>query len=142
MEKLRELERLGKAGSLTATDMADHDEEESADKTFLRFKKIVAHTPDQVLRYWRGGKPLWISSDGTLAAESVPKCEVCCGPRTFEFQIMPQLVARLALDAGLGEASIDWGVLVVYTCAKSCNQGDSPYKTEYIVRQNVAASRT
>ena len=61
----------------------------------------------QVLRYARGGKPLWISDRDQLppppvpplapaaGGAAVPRCEYCDGPREFEFQVMPQLLHSL-----------------------------------------------
>ena len=50
---------------------------------------------------------------------------------------MPQLLASLGLDTGLGQASIDWGVLVVYSCSDSCDATGPAYKKEFLFRQNV-----
>ena len=42
----------------------------------------------QVLRYDRGGKPLWVTDYNILQNSSaVPDCEKCGAPRHFEFQV-------------------------------------------------------
>ena len=44
---------------------------------------------------------------------------------------MPQLLNKLGLDA-----SVDWGVLAVYTCKKSCDFGaGNGYAREFLFRQ-------
>lgn len=40
-----------------------------------------------MLRYDRGGEPLWISSKGILNNDKVPNCELCNGKRVLEFQV-------------------------------------------------------
>ena len=48
---------------------------------------------------------------------------------------MPQLLNYLNVDS-VGE-SIDWGTLVVYTCADSCAIGEH-YAQEYVLKQDFA----
>uniref|UniRef100_A0A8C3KDF8 Programmed cell death protein 2 C-terminal domain-containing protein n=1 Tax=Calidris pygmaea TaxID=425635 RepID=A0A8C3KDF8_9CHAR len=48
---------------------------------------------------------------------------------------MPQLLNHLQVDS-LGE-SIDWGTLVVYTCADNCG-GGSEYLEEFIWKQDFS----
>ena len=48
---------------------------------------------------------------------------------------MPQLLNHLQVDSL--EESVDWGTLVVYTCAQSCGDGSS-YQTEFIWKQKFA----
>ena len=52
------------------------------------------------------------------------------------FQIMPQLLNFI--DVGIELNSIDWGVLVVYTCKSSCDQGPA-YKEEFIIKQDLSS---
>lgn len=42
----------------------------------------------QVIRYSRGGRPLWVSSSHVPAEEEIPPC-TCGANRTFEFQVGP-----------------------------------------------------
>uniref|UniRef100_A0A8C8AFI8 Programmed cell death protein 2 C-terminal domain-containing protein n=1 Tax=Otus sunia TaxID=257818 RepID=A0A8C8AFI8_9STRI len=48
---------------------------------------------------------------------------------------MPQLLNHLQVDS-LGE-SIDWGTLVVYTCADNCGEGNE-YLEEFIWKQDFS----
>lgn len=57
------------------------------DKDFHRFKKRIASDLKQVLRFDRGGKPLWITSKNQPELSDIPACEVCKAPRVFEFQV-------------------------------------------------------
>jgi len=109
-------------------------------KAFSDFKKKIASAPDQIMRYSRGGDPVWIS-DSPLPL--VPPCEICKSPRKFEFQIMPQLLTHLKVDE-VGK-SIDWGVLSVFTCSQSCDisvsvtqPGLSAYRSEFVIKQDVS----
>ncbi|NWU91578.1 PDCD2 protein, partial [Upupa epops] len=112
--------------------MAKHETKE--DKIFQMFKKRVAAEPEQIIRYCRGGEgPVWVS--GENIPEEIPNC-VCGAKRIFEFQIMPQLLNHLQVDR-FGE-SIDWGTLVVYTCADSCG-GSDKYLEEFIWKQDFSA---
>ncbi|XP_053829508.1 programmed cell death protein 2 isoform X2 [Vidua macroura] len=134
--------------------MAKHETEE--EKIFQMFKKQVAAEPEQmqncrqkdldcipdcvqIIRYCRGGEgPLWVSGENRPEEKDIPNC-ICGAKRIFEFQIMPQLLNHLQVDS-LGE-SIDWGTLVVYTCAESCS-GGSEYLEEFIWKQDYSMGCT
>ena len=115
--------------------------ETKMDKRYTRFKETTKLSPDQVIRYQRLGEPLWISSKKIPEAKDIPDCEFCGAPRIFEFQIMPQMLNNLGLDGSSQESNlaaegIDWGVLCIYTCSSSCNEG-SAYKQEFLWKQNI-----
>ena len=64
---------------------------------------------------------LWISSQGKLSTSSIPDCQHCGGRRSAEAQILPTLLSYLSeLDHTKPEA-LDWGVLNLYTCERSCD---------------------
>lgn len=116
----------------------DHGQERRKfDDQFARFKSQVDPEPSQVLRYSKGGAPLWIGP-GHEASTEPPKCEHCGGARTFEFQVMPQLLHELEVDAPQVTESLDWGVLAVFTCAASCDTG-SEYAEEWVFSNIVSA---
>ncbi|XP_022695391.1 programmed cell death protein 2-like [Varroa jacobsoni] len=98
------------------------------DKAYKRFKKIVDHYPEQIIRYCKAGKPLWVSSQDL--PKQVPSCELCGSPRIFEFQVMPH-----ALNIAKNDL-LDWGTLAVYTCAKNCNTDE--YVKEFVHRQDFS----
>ncbi|XP_067344343.1 programmed cell death protein 2 isoform X2 [Channa argus] len=114
-------------------EMAMHETEDN--KVFQRFKKKIAAEPHQVLRYDRGGSPLWVSSQHIPSDQDIPPC-TCGARRIFEFQVMPQLLNSLCVDST--GASIDWGTLVVYTCSDSCNHDDQ-YCPEVIWKQDFSS---
>lgn len=137
MEKLKKLIQEKKAG--TMSNVSDSELEQYAgtipeDKVFNKFTKRVARHPDQVLRYDRGGMPLWITGNTENNISYVPNCQYCDGERQFEFQVMPQLLNYL--NVGIEVNSIDWGVLAVYTCKASCDTGPA-YKEEYLIKQDL-----
>ena len=44
----------------------------------------------------------------------IPPCSLCCSPRAFEFQILPQL-----FDVLKELILVDWNTLAFYTCTNS-----------------------
>ncbi|KAM7173894.1 programmed cell death protein 2 isoform 2-T2 [Macrochelys suwanniensis] len=144
LEKHKELEAAGGASEgFESLDeevleaMAKHETQE--DKIFQKFKNQMAAEPEQILRYCRGGEgPIWISGENIPQMKDIPNCS-CGAQRMFEFQVMPQLLNHLKVDS-LGE-SIDWGTLVVYTCAENCNQANG-YMEEFIWKQDITADST
>ncbi|XP_061600786.1 programmed cell death protein 2 [Cololabis saira] len=116
-------------------EMAMHETEEN--RVFQRFKKKIAPEPHQVIRYSRGGNPLWVSSQHIPSDENIPPC-TCGAKRAFEFQVMPQLLNSLCVDST--GASIDWGTLVVYTCSVSCDHDDQ-YYPEFIWKQDFSSDQ-
>ncbi|CAH8618316.1 unnamed protein product [Schistosoma mattheei] len=82
---------------------------------FRMFREAMKSAPDQVVRFHRGGKPIWLSDDPV----EVEKCEVCGSERVFEFQVTPQILYHLKLD-NVGELNPDFGSLYVFTCSNSC----------------------
>lgn len=142
-ECIAEYENLaacGKTGELS--DVSEKELEKyfgkaatTEDKVFQQFKKVISAEPEQVIRYQRGGDPLWITNvTNTVESklQALPACTHCGGPRKFEFQIMPQVLVQLKDDR------LDWGVLAVYTCASSCEI--SGYVEENVIKQDIAAS--
>ncbi|NWS98589.1 PDCD2 protein, partial [Mionectes macconnelli] len=137
----KEKEELGATGSAalqsldeeTLEALAKRETEE--DKIFQKFKEKVAAEPEQIIRYCRGGEgPVWVSGENRPEEKDIPNC-LCGAKRIFEFQIMPQLLNHLQVDS-LGE-SIDWGTLVVYTCADNCG-GANQYLEEFIWKQDYS----
>lgn len=90
------------------------------DPFFERFRLILAENPHQVLpspvpcpwnsramgaqvlRYDRGGRPLWASREVPGDGEP-PPCPLCLGPRIFEFQVLhflQYIVMMIGRDGG------------------------------------------
>ncbi|XP_017124872.1 programmed cell death protein 2 [Drosophila elegans] len=139
LAEFHELEASGQTGDLSNVSEAEMDKyfgntASADDKTFGQFKKQTAAEPDQIVRYKRGGQPLWIANTAQTVEDQLkelPNCGHCGGARQFEFQIMPQTLTLLEDD------SLDWGVLAVYTCAKSCPiEG---YAEEVLIKQDIVA---
>ncbi|XP_065201742.1 programmed cell death protein 2 [Planococcus citri] len=108
------------------------------DKYFLNFKSRIMENPEQVIRYARGTKPLWLSSKFIPQDSEIPPCEYCSSEREFEFQILPQLLNYLNLDKNEKSTVgvFDWGTLAVYTCKNSCDSGPA-YKQEFLWKQDL-----
>ncbi|XP_059190894.1 programmed cell death protein 2-like [Centropristis striata] len=90
------------------------------DAVFSRFMKKISLCPQQILRYCRGGKPLFISEPPSNMGQIVSACGSCGGSRTFELQLMPALVSLLQREDRSAEAELEFGTVLVYTCTNSC----------------------
>lgn len=145
-EQMEELEKLissGKAGELQNLPDSEIEKytkgsEEVDDKHFRTFRKECAKEPKQIIRYKRSGQPLWISdTDKTVknVLQNVPVCDLCGTARQYEFQIMPQMLNYLK------DPVVDWGILAIYTCPKSCplpeNKG---YTQEFVIKQDILST--
>lgn len=129
-----------KLASRTATDDGDDKmtSMSKVDAVFLSFRERTARDPDQVFRYQRNGQPLWIGKRKPLPSD-IPACSHCSGPRQFECQINPQVLNHLGVDVKADGASIDWGVLAIYTCANSCSlPPDTGYAEEFLWQNPVS----
>lgn len=96
-EQLKEFEQILKSKNPTFQndDTINESLEQSVsdveeDKMFLKFKAKIADYPDQVLRYGRGEKPLWVS-DSNMPT-TIPRCELCGSERKFEFQVFSKII--------------------------------------------------
>ena len=97
----------------------------------LRFQRVVARAPQQVLRYCWDGAPLWPVPPPPGFAASVPRCGGCGAARRFEMQLMPHVLVGLdALeDGGAGDGSgapapapaLDFLTVLVFSCEASCD---------------------
>ena len=133
--RLHEYEQLMKAGGTgTISEISDTDLNEFAeskeDKMFGKFKKAIEGYEPQVLRYSRGSSPLWISDYGILQSTNVPNCGNCGARRTFEFQLMPQMLNELK------NYDLDWGIIAIYTCEKDCDV-KGKYIAEFAYKQDI-----
>ena len=101
---------------------------------------VLGRTDDRYLRI-QGETPevLACNSSGILQNKDFPKCRACNGATDVEFQIMPGLLAQMDSDVG-GPQELDWGVLNVLTCQKSCmpDGKDGGFVEEYLWRQEVS----
>ncbi|XP_069385267.1 programmed cell death protein 2-like isoform X2 [Paralichthys olivaceus] len=88
------------------------------DDVFSRFMKRISPCPQQILRYCRGGRPLFISEPPPDVAQVASVCGSCGGSRTFELQLMPALVSLL--QRTVGGAELEFGTVLVFTCVNSC----------------------
>ncbi|NXH13109.1 PDD2L protein, partial [Bucco capensis] len=95
----------------------EKSEVKGRDHTFHKFMKRISMCPEQILRYSRGGQPLFITCPPANIDKGIPACGNCGSDRIFEFQLMPVLVSMLHCDSGL---SVEFGTGIVYTCEKSC----------------------
>ncbi|XP_029040551.1 programmed cell death protein 2 [Osmia bicornis bicornis] len=137
-EEIKKYETMiqnNEAGTLQNEDIQEellHIANQKEDETFSKFQLAVDEYPDQIIRYNRGGEILYISAEAKI--NKIPKCVDCNGERQFEFQIMPQLLNFLDLEDPF--KCIDWGILGVFTCIKSCTPKNG-YSIEYIWKQDI-----
>ncbi|XP_037806676.1 programmed cell death protein 2 [Lucilia sericata] len=144
LKKLEQLTASGKAGefqNLPESELEKYTKgsEEIDDKYFRKFRKECDKDPMQIIRYKRNGQVLWIADTETTIKEqlyNIPKCGLCGAERVFEFQIMPQMLNYLK------DSNVDWGVIAVYTCPKSCPlPKDKGYVEEFCLKQDIVNSQ-
>ncbi|KAJ3104303.1 Programmed cell death protein 2 [Phlyctochytrium planicorne] len=129
---------------------ADFEETETGvDKAFLKFQKRAEREPEQVIRLGRleppngePERPLWVSDIDI--PDNISPCPYCSSSRTYEFQIMPQLLSHLEIDHSNPDA-LDWGVVVVFTCSALCQPTDGTgkpltYVEELVFQQPFSAA--
>ncbi|KAF9913877.1 Programmed cell death protein 2, partial [Lobosporangium transversale] len=113
------------------------------DAAFLAFQKRIAMYPEQVLRYARmeyeltNPEPLYVSDIGIPKPEDIPPCPDCGQERTFEFQILPQLLNYLAIDHSAKD-SLDFGTVLVYSCKDNCHVEGKFYQHEIALVQHFS----
>ncbi|XP_031375553.1 programmed cell death protein 2-like [Punica granatum] len=98
-------------------------------RSWATFQERISKAPEQILRYCRNvsTKPLWPMLSGLPSRADIPRCSYCGGPRCFEFQVLPQLLYYFGVKNDAD--SLDWAIIVVYTCEASC-EGSLAYKEE------------
>lgn len=120
--------------------------ESSHDKTFQKFSDRIAQNPEQVLRYELMGQPLLYSGHDDVAtrfavpfgkagaARGIPRCESCGSSRVFELQLVPGLIYELEKDEAMDlEEGMEWGTIIVGTCANNCGEaGAVSFKEEWV----------
>ncbi|KAL1917565.1 uncharacterized protein VTP21DRAFT_3958 [Calcarisporiella thermophila] len=135
------------------------------DKGFKKFAERVAEWPEQCVRYDKGSTPLFYSNsdqvasllhsasprhkDSQFTTTRLAPCPYCGGARTFEFQLMPNVLSLLPTERyaeggaeslleaakqatleskplnGLArfDLGMEWGTILVFTCENDCNGG-------------------
>jgi pre-rRNA-processing protein TSR4 len=112
------------------------------DDAFVKFQERVfiragGELSDQLLRYERFGEPLPFSGKGDAydlvfpsrhySEDRIKKCERCGSHRTFELQLMPQLVTILSESGPLKEKDeeleLSWATVWCYCCSADCESG-------------------
>ncbi|XP_035695876.1 programmed cell death protein 2-like isoform X1 [Branchiostoma floridae] len=105
------------------------------DKIFQKFAKRVSLCPEQILRYNRNGKPLYIQ-DPEETLMMPPPCSNCGGQRDFELQLMPTMISILSTQgANSSDPMLEFGTVLVYTCVRSCWTQQSVSCVEHVVVQ-------
>lgn len=117
-----EMKNMENVNSLQVADINEEDDfkADSTDLVFLNFQEAIRDYPNQILRYHRDVPdtgPLFISDSNK--PNDIPPCPHCGGERTFEFQIMPQLLTYFKYDPN-DTNSFDFGVFLIYSCDRSC----------------------
>lgn len=79
--------RAGTLSNVSEDELEQYTKTVPEDKVFNKFSKRINRHPDQVLRYDRGGQPLWITGNTDNTVSNIPNCQYCNGERQFEFQV-------------------------------------------------------
>uniref|UniRef100_A0A915P5Y2 MYND-type domain-containing protein n=1 Tax=Meloidogyne floridensis TaxID=298350 RepID=A0A915P5Y2_9BILA len=128
----KENENIKNKNEETIEDDINKIEEEVEDLAFNNFNKIIQQESKQILRYQRGGHFI-LATDFSSSPNLIPNCELCGGPRQFEFQLMPYLLSLIDIDS-VGGQSLDWATLLIFTCKNSCQSNE--YIKEFIFKQD------
>ncbi|CAK5078242.1 unnamed protein product [Meloidogyne enterolobii] len=128
----KENENIENKNEETIEDDLNKIEEEKEDLAFNNFTKIIQQESKQILRYQRGGHFI-LATDFSSSPNLIPNCELCGGPRQFEFQLMPYLLSLIDIDS-VGGQSLDWATLLIFTCKNSCQSNE--YVKEFIFKQD------
>jgi pre-rRNA-processing protein TSR4 len=134
---LRGTEIGGSGGGSGKKVAAEEDERLSDEDRILRgFQDRLRRLPRQVVRYARGGTPLWSIPDKSKKSGkpfwNVPDCEFCGQTKKFEFQVLPSILETLDVDrvAGINNtepaknmglddllsSGMNFGSIAVFTC--------------------------
>jgi hypothetical protein len=120
--------------------MGEEDERLTEEARLFRgFQDRLHRVPRQVVRYARGGGPLWsipsVKNDKKLW--QVPNCSLCGMQCSFEMQLLPSLLHVIQVDqfsqqdakmriGDLLRSGINWGSVAVFTCPNTscgCSEG-------------------
>lgn len=102
------------------------------DLVFHYFLQRIQENPGQIIRYTRDAAPLLIAP--LKFVENVQKCQNCGCDTICEIQILPTLIPKLRLDNN-EPAPIDFGNVLIFTCAKSCWDTPDKMRIETVVVQ-------
>jgi pre-rRNA-processing protein TSR4 len=125
------------------------------ERLLLGFQDRLRRVPRQVVRYAKGGAPLW-SIPSTKKDEQLwktPVCTACSTPCCFEMQILPSLLHVLQVDqfspagsdakegdVGIGDLlskGMNWGSVAVFACPNSsCSSHEGPLVIQASVDEN------
>jgi hypothetical protein len=107
----------------------EFDEHETVDQTFKLYQLYDQHCPGHILRYNFGKKtqPLYYSDYDQFSHPPSSKCRHCNGPMVFELQLNVQLLSKLQYLSDL-----EWGIIAIYSCAKSCSSATEAYLEEHV----------
>lgn len=101
------------------------------DLYFHYFLERLQENPGQVIRYSRDAAPLLIAP---LTPDCVQKCQHCGCDVICELQILPTLIPKLRLDQA-ELAPLDFGNVLIFTCAKSCWDTPDKMRLETVIVQ-------
>lgn len=73
--------------NLPVTEFEKYTNQIDDDEAFHKFKECISNDPEQVIRFHRGGQPLWITDLNQPNDVDIPVCNTCQGSRSFEFQV-------------------------------------------------------
>lgn len=134
LEKEDDSETPGRTGEAPEEELGSRAKHESREeKTFRKFKTKIVLEPEQSLRHGRGIAAIWISGENIPEEQEIPDCP-CGAQRTFEFQVMSQLLS--CAQAGRLGGSVVLGSQAGFACAENCRLGTG-YTEDSVWKQEV-----
>jgi pre-rRNA-processing protein TSR4 len=112
-------------------------EDDMLDRSFDLYCKLSDYGGEQIIRYAfdKEAQPLYYSDYDQFMHKNAPNCEHCGAKRIFEFQVNNQI---LMLYPEVLE--LNWGILAVYSCEKSC-ETESGFSEEFVQVQQSPERR-
>merc|ERR1712050_813916 len=100
---------------------------------YVNYQAKISMVPNHILRYCfeDNARPLWPSLMHIPINENIPNCPNCGAKRYFEFQVLPRIINFLEQNTEEPE-SVDWDMIAIYTCPKSCISSKKEFEEEFV----------
>lgn len=124
-------ENTRKRGTSVETWVAETDDDSSpSSQAYDAYVDTLSSSPEQILRYSFGSKPLW----PTHQLQLPPSTCKCGSELVFEVQLLSSCLYFLRVDShtpeGQSESGVNYATVAIYTCAKDCEAAPVVHKSE------------
>lgn len=139
-EKLRNGSSSGGEKESWGTEKEEQQSDE--EKAFERFRRTIAKSPEQILRYAFANDShlIWPTSPSPVAVTEGLRCQSCKGSIVFELQILASSLYYLNPDECVAQdqkyVGLNFSTVAIFTCTNdcghdvSCKQHSFSYQTD------------